>query len=258
MGKYAQKMKDDVLSFSRISSFGNCNYEFKMHYFEGIDGEGNFFSEVGSAMHKVLEQYSKKEIDIFDLQDAFDEAWSEYVIHEAPPNNYVNINDQYYQQCVEYLENLVFDFSKYEILGVEKEVHFTIGEYKFVGYIDLLLKDKDGNVIICDHKSANIKKKKNGDISKTSLEQFDHFKKQLYLYSLGIDYDTSYLRWNLFRTQDYIIIPFNKDELEDTKKWALNRIKQISDEELFLPNTDNEFYCRYLCSLRNQACEYKN
>lgn len=261
MGIFKEKFKKDILSFSRISSYGNCPYEFKLHYYDDIESEGNFFAEAGSTIHEVLEAYLKQEIDMFDLPDYFESKWCELVVHDAPPNKYTDIKENYYNQCKDYIDNLCFDFNKYKVLGVEKKVEFNIDEYKFQGFIDLLLQDNEGHIIVSDHKSANIKKLKNGGISKSDREHFDSFKKQLYLYSLGLKDEypkIDYLRWNLFRLQDEIVIPYDEEEFNQTIEWARQRIKDISEEELFLPNTDNSFYCNFLCGMRNSACEYKN
>lgn len=255
-----KKMKEDVLSFSRINSF-QCPYEWRLKYIDGIEGESGFFAEVGSAMHETLEAYLKEEVDIFSITDYFEDKWQEHVVHDASPNKYVDITAQYYQQCIDYLNQLMFDFDKYEVLGVEREVFFNVGEYKFHGFIDLLLKDKETDeIIISDHKSFLPKFKTNGEISKTQIEHFNEFKHQLYMYSIPIikEYGkVDKLRWNFFRGQQEYIIPWTKEEYDETIEWALKRIEEISNEILWLPNSDNQFYCNYLCSMRNKACEYK-
>lgn len=255
-----KKMSDDLLSFSRINGW-ECPYEWKLHYIDKIEGESGFFAEVGNAMHETLEAYLKQEEDIFTLLDYFENRWQEYVIHDAPSNKYVDIKQQYYQQCIDYLSQLVFDFDKYEILGVEKEVFFNIKDYKFHGFIDLLIKDKNTNeIVISDHKSFIPKFKKNGEISKTQSKQFEEFKHQLYMYSIPIisEYGkVDKLRWNFFRAQQEYITPWIKEEYDKTIEWALNRIEEISSEILWLPNNGNSFYCNCLCSMRNNICEYR-
>lgn len=254
-----EKMKKDILSFSRINGF-KCPYEWKLHYMDGIESEGGFFAEVGSAMHETLEAYLKEEVPIFTLREYFDEKWGELVVHDPMPSK-VDLRDSYYTQCIEYIDSLMFDFDKYEILGVEKEVLFNVGEYKFHGFIDLLLRDKEtGEIIISDHKSAKLKFKKDHTVSKTDMPHFEEFKHQLYMYSIPIieEYGkVDKLRWNLFRIQDELIIPWNKEEYEETQRWVLQRIDDICNEVMWLPNTENTFYCNFLCGMRNKACEYK-
>lgn len=254
-----EKMKNDLLSFSRINNW-QCPYEWKLHYIDGIEGESGFFAEVGTAMHETLEAYLKQDINLFLLLEYFEQKWQENVIHNAPPNKYVDISQQYYQQCVDYLSQLVFDFDRYEILGVEKEITFNIKQYKFHGFIDLLMKDKETDeIIISDHKSFLPRFKVNGEISKTQIEHFNEFKHQLYMYSIPIikEYGkVDKLRWNFFRGMQEYIISWTKEEYDSTIKWALDRIEEISDEIIWLPNDQNRFYCNYLCSMRNMACEY--
>lgn len=260
MEEIKANMENNLLSFSRINGW-QCPYEWKLHYIDGIEGESGFFAEVGSAMHETLEAYLKQDIDMFTLLEYFEDKWHEHVVHEAPPNKYVDIAEQYYQQCTDYLSQLVFDFDKYEILGVEREVKFSVDKYKFHGFIDLLLKDKDTEeIIISDHKSFLPRFKTNGEISKTQVEHFNEFKHQLYMYSIPIidEYGkVDKLRWNFFRGQQEYIIPWVKEEYEETIQWALNRIEEINNELLWLPNNKNQFYCNFLCSMRNKACEYK-
>ena len=254
-----EKMNNDTLSFSRINGW-KCPYEWKLHYIDGIEGESGFFAEVGSAMHETLEAYLKQDEDIFTLLDCFERKWQEHVVHDAPPNKYTDIAQQYYQQCIDYISQLIFDFDKYEILGVEREVTFNIKQYKFHGFIDLLIRDKGTDeIIISDHKSFLPRFKKNGEISKTQEEHFNEFKRQLYMYSIPIieEYGkVDKLRWNFFRGQQEYVIPWVKEEYDSTIEWALNRIKEISSETIWLPDNSNEFYCNYLCSMRNN-CEYK-
>lgn len=251
-----EKMENDLLSFSRINGW-KCPYEWKLHYIDDIEGESGFFAEVGSAMHETLEAYLKQEVDVFKLPEYFENKWQEHVVHDAPPNKYTDISQQYYQQCMDYINQLIFDFDKYEILGVEKEVEFTVDKYKFHGFIDLLLKDKTTNeIIISDHKSFMPRFKANGEISKTQIEHFNEFKHQLYMYSIPIikEYGrVDKLRWNFFRGQQVYTIPWIKDEYEETIKWALDRINEISNEMIWLPDNSNQFYCKCLCSMRNKC-----
>ena len=60
---------------------------------------------------------------------------------------------------------------------------------------------------------------------------------------------------NFFRGQQIYMIPWVKEEYEETIKWALDRIKEISNEILWLPDNSNQFYCNCLCSMRGM-CSY--
>ena len=248
-------------SFSRLNSYYNCPYEFKLHYIECCKSESGFFSEYGSLMHSILEKYAKGELSIFDLNQYYEEHFNEVIVHDAPPNNYVDIRQSYFEKGLEYLDNIDLDFSQYEILGVEKKIEFELFNKHFIGFIDLLLKDKNTeDIIIVDHKSASIKMLKNGSVSKSDKKHFLDFQRQLALYSIPVfkEYGkVSKLRWNMFKDRTWIEIPWSRDIVDEAVKWAGDTIELIENEKDWLPNTSNSYYCRYLCGQRNSACEYK-
>ena len=248
-------------SFSRLNSFYNCRYEWYLHYILANPSEGGFFSEYGSLMHSVLEKYVKGELSIFELNQYFEDHFNEFVPHDAPPNSYVDLRQSYFDKGIDYLDNIDLDLEKYEILGVEKKIEFELFNKHFVGFIDLLLRDKNTDeIIILDHKSASLKILKNGSVSKSDQNHFLEFKRQLYLYSLPVikEYGkVDKLKWNLFKEQKSIEIPWERNEYDETLKWVEDTIQKIEQEKEWAPDTSSEYYCRYLCGQRNNACEYK-
>ena len=247
-------------SFSRLNSFYNCAYEWYLHYMQCNKSENGFFGEFGSLVHKILEKYEKNELSLFDLNSYYEEHFNTDVPHDAPPNKYVDIRQSYYDKGLEYLNNIDLDLERYEILGVEKKVEFKINDKDFVGYIDLLVRDKDtGEIIIIDHKSASIKILKNGKVSKSDQQHFLDFQRQLYLYSIPIleEYGkVSKLKWNMFKDQKWIEIPWTQEGYDEAIQWAKDTLELIENEKLWLPHQDY-YYCHYLCGQRNHACEYK-
>ena len=247
-------------SFSRLNAFYNCTYEFYLHYIECNKSENGFFGEYGSLIHKILEKYEKGELSLFELNEYYEEHFDEDVPHDAPPNKFVNIRQSYYDKGIDYLDNIDLDLEKYEVLGVEKKVEFKINDKDFVGYIDLLVKDKEtGEIIIIDHKSASIKILKNGKISKSDQQHFLDFKRQLYLYSIPVikEYGSvSKLKWNMFKDQKWIEVPWIQEEYDEAIQWAKDTLELIEKEKEWRPNPDY-YYCHYLCGQRNHACEYK-
>lgn len=247
-------------SFSRLNSYYNCPHEWYEKYIMCEYGEQNFFSEFGSCCHTILEKYAKGELDIFSICDAYEEEFQKTVVHDAPPNKHVNIKQSYYDKGLEYFQNIDLYLEDYEVLGVEKKVEFKIGDKDFVGYIDLLLREKaTGKIIILDHKSASIKILKNGKVSKSDQKHMREFIRQLCLYARPIleEYgQVDELWWNLFKEQKWIKIPFTQEDYNEAIQWAEDTIKLIETEEEYPPNPDF-YYCSYLCSQRNNACPYK-
>ena len=223
--------------------------------------ENGFFGEYGSLIHKMLEKYEKGELSLFELNDYYEEHFSESVPHDAPPNKYVDIKQSYYEKGLDYFNNIDLDLDKYEVLGVEKEVRFQIAGKDFVGYIDLLLKEKEtGKIIILDHKSASIKILKNGKVSKSDQEHVREFIRQLCLYAIPIIEEYGHvdeLWWNLFKDKNWLKMPFNKEDYDEAIQWAEDTLTLIENEKDWLPNNSSSYYCNYLCGQRNNACEYK-
>lgn len=231
-----------------------------MNYLQHEPDAGSAFTEVGLLMHTILEKYAKGELSLFDISEYYEEHFYDAVQHEFPPSK-VDLRQKYYDDCLEYLNDINLQLDDYEILGVEKEVRFKVGKYNFIGYIDLLLKDKEtGGIIVLDHKSANLKFKKNGDISKTDLEHFKSFKRQLYLYSKAVieEYGVApeKLTWNLFRLNKLYSIPWEQEGYNEALKWAKETIQTITQEELWLPNTDGKYFCNNICGQRDN-CDFK-
>ena len=253
-------------SFSRLNSFGKCNYEWFLHYIECNKGAGGFFSDYGSFVHLILQKYLSGELEIFELPTYYEEHYEENIHYDPPKNNYVDLKQRYYEKGLDYLTNIDLDRDSIaEILGVEKEIHFNLDvdgkEIPFVGYIDLLTEEKDGSIVVTDHKSSSIKILKNNKVSKTDQDHFLEFKRQLYLYSKAVieEYGKppTKLRWNMFKDRTWIEIDFDQMEYEESLEWARDVIRQIYKEQDWLPDTSNEFFCNNLCSMRFNACPYK-
>lgn len=168
-----------------------------------------------------------------------------------------------YELCADYFASVDFDWLKdYEILGVEQEISVLIEKYQFTGYIDLLLKHKITNELyIVDHKSSAYPFKKDGKtVLKKSQDDFNKYKKQMYLYCKYIyeQYGSypNWIMWNHFKEQKIAKINFSKEDYDDSISWFLITIHKIEEDELFEPN-ENFFFCTQICEFRN-SCEYAN
>lgn len=245
-------------SFSRLESFYQCKYAWKKIYIDCEEKQQNAFAQYGSLVHKLLEEYEKGVIDIFSISDEYERRFPEEVTEDFPPNKYVDMRSSYFEKGRNYLENLDLDLDEYEVLGIEKQVDFEIAGKPFIGFIDLLLKDKEERIIILDHKSASMKWNKNNTISKTVAEKMKMYKRQLYLYAKAIidnGGNVSFLEWNFFNDQKKYRIPFVQEEYEEALNWAEETIKLIEQETEWLPNSDY-WMCNNLCDCRC-GCEYR-
>jgi hypothetical protein len=235
-----------VWSFSRLNSFHGCKHAWYRSYVLKEKGVNNSFAEYGTMVHEIFERYAQGELEVYELVNEFDQQY-ESRVWDFPPNKYVNLVESYKNQGIDYFTN--FDgFDDYKILGIEKKINFELEGFKFVGFIDSLLEDKNKNIIVQDFKSkASFKSKK----------EKKEYGRQLYLYSSNMveEYGKypDKLVFNMFRKNNIEEIPFNINDFEEAKKWALNTIELISKEKDFEAKVD-DFFCSQLCNFRYE-CE---
>ena len=259
---YSDKINGMTWSFSRITSYIQCKYQFYLKYIvcddEAYLPEGNFYAEVGSYVHEILEKIFNKQLDVNDASQYFVDHFDENVFYEIQKKQM----DKSFEQCAEYFADLEVDWlNEFAVCGVEKKIDIEIEGYKFTGYIDLLLQDKDtGDYIVIDHKSAKYPlSKRTHKVLKAQEESFEKYKKQMYLYCNAIKKEygvfPKYIMWNYFKENDAVKICFNEKEYNEAIRWFIDAIHDIEKENDFEPTIDF-FYCNNLCEFRN-SCEYK-
>lgn len=249
-------------SYSRATCFGHCKYEFYLDYIINDDNqylsEGNFYAEVGSYVHEILAMIFNGELKVEDALQYYIDNYDNYVCYKVKKSTM----EKSYETIADYFASLDIEWLKdYEILGVELEQRFTVDGYDFIGFIDLLLRDKrDGKIVVLDHKSSEYPFKKNGEVKKKSQQSFESYKRQMYLYCHAIHQTykefPKEITWNHFKDGGvFATIPFIQSEYEEAIKWFKDTIKTIELEEEFEPSEDF-FYCTNLCNFRH-SCEYR-
>ena len=263
MSSYKEEIDNMVWSYSRVSCYNHCPYNFLLKHIVNDDtiylAESNFYAESGSYIHSILEKIFNGEIKVEDALQYYLEHYDENVFYKTSESSM----SKTYEACADYFASIDFDWlNDFEILGVEKKVNISICGYKFVGYIDLLLKNKDTqDIYIVDHKSSSYPFKKDGkSILKKSESDFEKYKKQMYLYCAAVyeEYGKypKWIVWNHFKEQKIAKIEFDIDDYNLSIQWFLDVIHKIENDENFEANVDY-FYCTKLCDFRN-SCEYIN
>ena len=261
---YQQILDDMTWSFSRLHCFETCPYEWYLTYIEtDKDGnplqpkEQNFYAAYGSFCHRILEQIFKQKLTLSDALQLYINDFD----YEVTEDVRAATREKYFDAGLSYFAELSPDWlSAYEVIGVEKECRFRIAGRKFLGFIDLTLREKaTGHLICLDHKSAEWPLNQNGSVKKTKQKSYDSYKIQSYLYSKPIyeEYGRypKELRWNYFRENRCLALPFVEKEYTEALTWAENTIQTIYKEQAFPPHL-NYFYCCQLCGFR-RSCPYK-
>ena len=261
-----KKILDEIIwSFSSVNSFETCPKNFYLRRIEHVSTKNNAFAEWGSYMHSLLEAYFKGEADFFDLSFMYMDGYSDSVVEKFPPNKYVDLGESYYDAGMEYLNNFEGLDDKYEVIAVEEKCLMEIGKYKFIGFIDLVLRDKtDGRLMIWDHKSKS---------KFSSKRELSEYLRQLYLYATYVkqkygEYPKT-LSFNMFRAGDIVEVEFNQADCDTAVKWFTDTIDKIYETSVFNDKIAvayydkmkdindfkcDDFFCNNLCDTR-EHCE---
>lgn len=213
-----------------------------------------FFSDYGSFMHKLIEQYLRGFLEKDDLTGAYLSGFKRNVRGKAPNSK---VFKSYFEQGYEYLSDI--DFPYLSPIGIEQKVDFSIGDRSFTGIIDCVAID-DGSLVVLDNKSRALKPRSGRRKPTVSDKELDSYLRQLYLYSVPVEqlYHTYPVRleFNCFRTGQLISEPFREEEFEKTKEWALKSIDTITGNEDWSPKIDY-WKCRHICDLSEDCCYFQ-
>lgn len=241
-------------SYSGVSTYETCPYSFYLTYIEAAERGNNFFGEFGTFCHDLLEKYFKGELESFEFGKYYEENYFKTVVSPPPPFIKDAVQN-YYDKGFEFFSNFDFDKSDYEILLAEEYVKTEFENINITVKPDLILKDKDGKVILVDFKTANAYK--NGKLDKSKMKGY---LRQFYLYTYflnkvkNIKIDEIHVWFiTVGKTE---IIKCDDDEMNSIVKWFVDSVRSIYKDGEFKANTSNPFFCNFLCSVSN-SCQYK-
>ena len=242
---------DWVWSYSRLTLYEQCPYAFALKYIYNDDREQtNFYAGFGSYMHRIHELFYTGVLKKEELLPYYIEHFDEVGNHKG--------RSKYFVEGLNYFEGGVA-ITPSSIVGAEQRINFKVGDYDFTGIIDLLYRNEDGTLTICDHKSHPLQPRSNRKKPTASDKELDDYLKQLYLYAHGVRQlglgSVGVLQFNCFRVSKTIENIYSKEKEDEAVEWAVNTIHNIEDASTFYP-VDDWFYCHNLCDHR-EVCEYK-
>ena len=152
-------------SHSKLSTFSQCRYKYKLQYIDGVKIEGAESVEafMGSRVHEALEKLYKdlkfqKLNSLKDLlkfyRDSWDKSWTDDIIivkKDYSAKNYKMMGEKY---LTDYYNNYA-PFDQMTILGLETQdrLHLPDGNHYHVRMDKLGF--KNGVYYVCDYKSNN-------------------------------------------------------------------------------------------------------
>ena len=244
-------MEDMTWSYSRVSGFSECQYKWFLRYIRKLPEQPRFYASYGSFMHRLLAAYYKGEASRVEQLIKFLFGFQKEVCGPRPQESTVS---KFIHAGSEYLRRL--QPSPFEPIAVEQKVDFNIGDYDFVGFIDLIGK-RDGDLYIIDHKSRELKPR-SGRKQPTKLDlELEEKLRQLYLYAEAVfqlygSYPKA-LIFNCFKSGVVIEEPFSEAACREAKQWAETEIGKLMEESEFPPQREY-FRCRWLCGHNEDCC----
>jgi hypothetical protein len=250
-----------LYSFSKLTSFYDCLHKFDRVYNQKDRGENNFWGEVGSIVHDIIEKHLKGELALEDMSLEFQRPWYNMQYRMFP-----QMEASYYSKIYQFFQD--FPSPNQRVVSVEGQFYIHIdSERSLMGFEDMVTMDDDGNITVTDWK-----------ISKPFTKKDEKSKKrQLYIYARAAKE-----KWGRYPTNMVFFFvkegafynyEFDKDELIETLNWVKetadlideridsggpwpDKIMEAMDSGIDVNNKKafDRFFCENLCPHRN-TCE---
>ena len=98
--------KKDCWSYSKVSCFNHCKYEFYLNYIVNDDdlylSEGNYYAEIGSYVHEILEMIFNGELKKEDALKYYKENYDDNIFYKVNQS----IMDNNFRLIADYFENI--------------------------------------------------------------------------------------------------------------------------------------------------------
>jgi len=244
-----------MYSHSRVSTYENCPYQYKLRYIDKIRVEIPTTIEafMGSMVHQALEDlYKKKKFKkriaksslIKFYRDVWDKNYSDDILivkaekEGLKADNYRKMGERFLSDYYERMK----PFEEMTILGLETQDRMTLPDgNQWHVRIDKLGCDSEGNYFVCDYKTNSRMK---------DQEEADE-DRQLALYSIWVkdkfkDAKSVKLIWHMLAFNKDAISERTDEQLEKLQQEVCDIIKEIENAKEY-PRNQTAFcdYCVY-------------
>jgi len=251
-------------SHSRVSSFENCPYQYKLRYVEKAEPEIQETIELfmGKRVHETLEKLYKdkkfkKLVSKATLLKFYKDNWNKeisdnvLVVKEGlTQNNYKKMGMKF----IEDYYNQYKPFDQFSILGLETQDRMTLPDgNQWHVRIDKFACDNEGNYYVMDYKTnANMKDQEEADSDR-----------QLAMYSIWVkdkfkDVKSVKLVWHMLAFNKEAVSERTLEQEKKLQEEVMNLIKRIetATKENKFP-THVTALCNY-CGFKSQCPAFKH
>lgn len=172
---------EQLWSFSKVSTFDQCKWLFKLKYIDKIRVRGDScYTFFGSLAHEIIQDFYEGKHTYDEMVNKFDEEVLKWKLADDPKLrfNTDEIRDGYILNIRDYFQNVKTIPQSVINERAVIAVFEGLEKYVFQGYIDSEFLDEDGNLIIMDYKTSSM----SGFTGKKLLEKA----RQLMIYAIGI------------------------------------------------------------------------
>ena len=250
-------------SHSRISTYENCPYQYKLRYIDWKkpDIPTTIEAFMGNMVHQSLEHLYKlkkfkkriaKESIIKFYRDLWEKNYSEDILivkaeEGLKADNYRKMGEKFISDYYERMK----PFEEMTILGLETQDRMTLPDgNQWHVRIDKLGCDSEGNYFVCDYKTnARMKDQEEADSDR-----------QLALYSVWVkdkfkDAKSVKLIWHMLAFNKDAISERTDEQLEKLQQEIVDKIKEIESAKEF--PTKITALCDY-CGFKSECPSFKH
>lgn len=242
-------------SYSRAHGFSQCKYAWFLKYIHKSEMQERFYTSYGKFMHKLIEWYHCGLFTASELLNIFINDFSSSVEGDRPTDGIVK---KYVKAGIEYFKTL--KPYPFKVIAVEDKIDFMIDGIPMTAIVDVIGEGEDGEFIIVDNKSRDLKPRSNRKSPTVNDKTLDEMLRQLYIYAAAVKHKygkcPKLLCFNCFKSRTFIKEPFREEKYKETISWLKDQIEEIKNEEDFLPSPEY-FFCKFLCDV-SQDCIYKD
>lgn len=170
-----------IYSWSRVNTYMTSKYEYMLKYVkhEPEDRQDCGYAPLGSIAHDTLDAFYEDKISYSDMICQFEDGWvtaidiADLKLDRNDEEHDASIKAKYKEDLQHFFKNHVE--YKHKLL-IEKPIIAKIGSNVFVGYVDAMFKDDEGNYHIVDFKTS----------SKYTGKTAEEKSGQLVVYAMGL------------------------------------------------------------------------